>query len=371
MIYDLEVDKIGENTPYWYVRKNISDKQNILDVGCATGYLGAYLKRNFDLNLVGVDYDNYYLKKAAERNVYSDLIKLDLNNFDNELVDYVSHFDKIILCDVLEHLNNPMDVLTKLSQFLKDDGNFLIDVPNIAHSSIKYNLLLNKFDYTPFGLLDETHVRFFTCESLIKDLSKNNFLIKDMEFIFLGPGQFHDQIVDYAKYPQEIIDLIENDLESSIYQIFTVFESSDLDFETLNHLNYRFNEFKPDIIQKKEKYVGKIDYNPLKSLEDSFKDKEKIISYLNHNIDEKTMIVSQLEKHIYSLNEEINGKAKIILKHENTIQNKNSDINRLDNNINRLDNNIKNLKLVISTMKNSYSWKFTKPFRNLSSFFKR
>ena len=79
------------------------------------------------------------------------------------------------------------------------------------------------------GLLDNTHIRFFTLNSIINELSRNKFLIDKIEYIFFGPGQFDDQNVDYAKYPKEIIDYIENDIESAIYQIFLVFEKSDLD----------------------------------------------------------------------------------------------------------------------------------------------
>ena len=53
-----------------------------------------------------------------------------------------------------------------------------------------------------------------------------------MEYIFYGPGQFNDQDVDYSKYPPEIIDYIENDVESAIYQIFLVIEKSDLNIDT-------------------------------------------------------------------------------------------------------------------------------------------
>ena len=79
----------------------------------------------------------------------------------NELDQYTSYFDRIILADVLEHLVDPMEVLRKLSKLLKNDGKFLIDIPNIAHSSIKYNLLKNNFNYTPMGLLDKTHIQIF------------------------------------------------------------------------------------------------------------------------------------------------------------------------------------------------------------------
>ena len=87
-----------------------------------------------------------------------------------------------------------MEVLRKLSKFLKTDGKFLIDIPNIAHSTIKYNLLINNFNYTPLGLLDETHIHFFTPNSIINELSQNHFLIQEIEYIFLGSGQCEQKV---------------------------------------------------------------------------------------------------------------------------------------------------------------------------------
>ena len=181
MIYDVNLVDANENSPWWYVCENISRNQKVLDVGCATGYLGEILKNNFDVDVVGVDNQDFHLDKAKKLNVYSDLIKLDLNSFGSELDEYTYYFDRIILCDVLEHLIDPMDVLRKLSRFLKVDGKFLIDIPNISHSSIKYNLLMNNFNYTSMGLLDSTHIRFFTLRSIINELSLNRFFIDKID----------------------------------------------------------------------------------------------------------------------------------------------------------------------------------------------
>ena len=104
MIYDFKMVDAKKNSPWWYVSQNVSGNQRVLDVGCATGYLGCILKNKFDVDIVGVDNQDYHLEKASELNVYSNLVKLDLNSFENELDEYTAYFDRIILCDVLEHL---------------------------------------------------------------------------------------------------------------------------------------------------------------------------------------------------------------------------------------------------------------------------
>ena len=378
MIYDFKIDDVEENSPFWYICENIGRNQRVLDVGCATGYLGELLKNNFEVDIVGIDYQDYHLNKAQKRNVYSDLINLDLNSFENELNKYNNYFDRIILADVLEHLTDPMEVLVKLSKLLKSDGKFLIDIPNIAHASIKYNLLSDNFDYTPMGLLDNTHIRFFTLNSIIKELSRNKFLIEKIEYIFFGPGQFHDQSVNYANYPKEIIDYVENDIESAIYQIFLVFEKSDLDHESLLNRNIKFKE--SDIITEKEKHAPETINNPLKTLEDIIQENNNAITYLERNLNQKNddivnLLVKLQEKdnNAISLLTKLQEKSDNIVYLERKLNEKINHFNNLNKSykgknesIIRLTKNIKKKDGIINKMEGSNSWKITKPLRNLT-----
>ena len=315
MIYDVNLVDANENSPWWYVCENISRNQKVLDVGCATGYLGEILKNNFDVDVVGVDNQDFHLDKAKKLNVYSDLIKLDLNSFGSELDEYTYYFDRIILCDVLEHLIDPMDVLRKLSRFLKVDGKFLIDIPNISHSSIKYNLLMNNFNYTSMGLLDSTHIRFFTLRSIINELSLNRFFIDKIDYVILGPGQFdYDQNVDYANYPPQVINYIENDSESAVYQIFIVFEKSDLALDLLLKHNMTFKE---NLKVEKERYAPKNGINPIKTLDETIQENNRTIKDLKRDLQKK-------------------------------------------------NKSIKSKNRVIKQMRNSKSWKITKPLRSFT-----
>ena len=75
-------------------------------------------------------------------------------------------FDHIVFADVLEHLRNPLKVLTCAKGLLKDGGTILVSVPNLAHNSVMIDLLNHKFEYRSTGLLDDTHIHFFTKSSL-------------------------------------------------------------------------------------------------------------------------------------------------------------------------------------------------------------
>jgi SAM-dependent methyltransferase len=77
----------------------------------------------------------------------------------------LGRYDAIIFGDVLEHLRNPRAVLEKLSGLLKPGGQILISVPNVANIWVRLNLLFGRFDYSRVGILDETHLRFFTLKT--------------------------------------------------------------------------------------------------------------------------------------------------------------------------------------------------------------
>ena len=84
-------------------------------------------------------------------------------------------FDVVVFADVLEHLRDPLPVLRRAATLLAPGGAVLVSVPNIAHGDLRLNLLRGRFDYTPTGLLDDTHTRFFTRETLLDFVNAGGF----------------------------------------------------------------------------------------------------------------------------------------------------------------------------------------------------
>ncbi len=118
--------------------------------------------------MYGLVIDEEALKKADKRNVYSALFKINLENIENleiSLKNFEQKFDYIILADVLEHLKNINQVILTIWPLLKKDGSMLISIPNINHIDIVLNLIKGNFNYSLFGILDNTHLRFFTQKS--------------------------------------------------------------------------------------------------------------------------------------------------------------------------------------------------------------
>jgi SAM-dependent methyltransferase len=140
----------------------------ILDVGAAGGYLGKIWNRNGHY-VAGIEYDAASAERA--RKYYDAFLVADIETFD---FPFREEFDYIVFADVLEHLRDPAEVLQRCLPALKDSGKLILSVPNIANWVIRLSLLFGKFDYMDRGILDRTHLRFFTLRSLqqlVNDIS--------------------------------------------------------------------------------------------------------------------------------------------------------------------------------------------------------
>ena len=135
----------------------------VLDVGCGQANLGAEI-RALGHVVWGIDASPIAVAKAApriDRCLQVDL--LDFNSVDAVLAD--EQFDVIIFSDVLEHLYDPLAVLRFYCGFLKPTGRLLISVPNVLNWQTRLALLFGRFEYRDTGVMDRTHVRFFTFRS--------------------------------------------------------------------------------------------------------------------------------------------------------------------------------------------------------------
>jgi len=150
------------NSHYW-VLKFLSAADHplrILDVGTADGYLGAILKGQGHY-LVGVEQDRVAAERA--RSYYDVFHVTDIEDFD---FPYRGEFDYILFADVLEHVRDPLLVLRRSLPVLKKTGELIVSSPNIANIVIRLSLLAGRFEYYDRGILDRTHIRFFTLSGL-------------------------------------------------------------------------------------------------------------------------------------------------------------------------------------------------------------
>jgi len=134
----------------------------ILDLGCGTGNLGKALKQRQDCVVHGIELNKDAAGLAAQN---IDKVWIDnLNRFDPAFLPH--KYDCIVFADILEHLINPWAVLKKFASVLTDGGTVITSLPNVAHPWIQGNLQRGLFRYEPAGILDITHLRFFTKTSI-------------------------------------------------------------------------------------------------------------------------------------------------------------------------------------------------------------
>lgn len=153
---------------------------------------------------------------------HCNLETLDINDFR----DFCGFFDFIVFGDILEHLQKPDFVISKMLSLLKPDGKCVISLPNISHGSIKAQIIDNNFIYTPWGTLDETHLHFFTHKTIPAFLTKNNLLILDIKCTSLPLNGFYDYTI-YDNIDDYIIQSIAKDIHSYIIQYVMMVDKTD------------------------------------------------------------------------------------------------------------------------------------------------
>jgi 2-polyprenyl-3-methyl-5-hydroxy-6-metoxy-1,4-benzoquinol methylase len=163
------------NRPRPSIVSQVPEGPNIvLDIGCGAGGVGRSLIANGKAGrVVGVELFAPAAKAASE--IYANVHTGDIEAME---LPYESVFDYIICGDILEHLKDPAIVVAKVHRWLKDDGVFICSVPNIRHWQVLYQLAFRgAWDYVDAGVLDKTHLRFFTRRSFYRMLVEGDFAI--------------------------------------------------------------------------------------------------------------------------------------------------------------------------------------------------
>lgn len=139
--------------------------KRVLDIGCGKGELGRLLKKERPgMNVIGIEQDTAAAKAASA--VLDRVILGDAENI--EVTFRPGYFDCIIFADVLEHMREPLETARKYVSLLNSEGSIVASIPNISHISIILNLMRHRWPYSDRGLLDRSHLRFFTRTSVIE-----------------------------------------------------------------------------------------------------------------------------------------------------------------------------------------------------------
>jgi 2-polyprenyl-3-methyl-5-hydroxy-6-metoxy-1,4-benzoquinol methylase len=149
------------------------DAGSVLDLGCGRGRLGLEVER-LGYTVTGID--NSSVACATARTRISEVIELDFTKL-TAVADTLKErkFDWIMAADVLEHTPDPTTTLSFYGRFLKPEGRLIVSLPNVAVWDNRLRLLFGRFDYRDSGVMDRTHLRFFTFRTARELVSEAGF----------------------------------------------------------------------------------------------------------------------------------------------------------------------------------------------------
>ncbi len=157
--------------------------ETVLEVGCGSGNTLRYLKEQGARRTFGIEV-NSTVAKAATNHV-DHLAVGDIESMEWSFADRL--FDCIILGDILEHLRDPWGVVKKLSESLPSGGQLVASLPNVRFYSVSIPLLFaGRWTYAEEGILDRTHLRFFTRRTAVELFLEAGFAIRKVSFTY-GP----------------------------------------------------------------------------------------------------------------------------------------------------------------------------------------
>lgn len=169
---------IGTDNNSWsHLDEMIPKGSKVLDVGCSTGNFGVYLEREKNCKVTGIDIDSEDIRIAKKK--ISRAYVMDINS---DSVDKLGLFDVVIFADVIEHLENPSSTLSQVAKkLLKTGGKICFSIPNMAHVSVRIDLLAGSFPYKSRGLLDKTHLHFYDFNEVNNVFNNAGLTIKYMK----------------------------------------------------------------------------------------------------------------------------------------------------------------------------------------------
>ena len=160
--------------------------QRVLEIGCGTGRLGEAVKKRQVCEVVGIELNLDAAERAMQRLdrvIVGDVERLKPNFPDNS-------FDCLVCADVLEHLVDPAGLLRRARPWLKDHATVVASIPNVRHQSVVGSLIEGNWTYEPAGLLDNTHLHFFTRRDVENLFAKAGYRVEKLQYV---PGPSYEE----------------------------------------------------------------------------------------------------------------------------------------------------------------------------------
>jgi SAM-dependent methyltransferase len=169
--------------------EHVKEDKVFLDFGCSTGYFGSLIKKAKNNKVFGVEISD---DAKEARKVLDGVYVFDIDGeWPKEI--FRRKYDYLFFGDIIEHLKDPQEALKKARGLLKDDGLVFISTPNVAHISVRLELMSGNFEYEPMGILDTTHLKYFTKKSLTKLVKAAGYTISSIDF---SANDYPDKIIE-------------------------------------------------------------------------------------------------------------------------------------------------------------------------------
>lgn len=170
----------------------ISPGSSVLEFGAATGYMTRFMAEELKCGVSIIELDTKAGKLASKYSLNT--VYGDIENYEWEKEYKDKRFDYILFADVLEHLKDPWQVLRRAVRLLDNEGRVIFSLPNVGYNGLLADLWLDRFCYRESGLLDDTHIRFFSHESAKQLVTQSGLNIKSIYYkkVKLKRSEFAD-----------------------------------------------------------------------------------------------------------------------------------------------------------------------------------
>lgn len=215
--YETAIDLTNPNNSQTLLITLTGHDKTVLDVGCAAGDTARALAAR-GCRVSGVEIDAAAAEPA--RDLYDELVIANINNDPLSTHFKAESFDAILFGDVLEHVADPDATLLDAVSLLAPDGQILISIPNVAHASVRLALLQGSWEYQDKGLLDRTHLHFFTRESVCQLIEDAGLVVEELHATVLDPlNPFaSDVAVDPDQLPPMVIEWVRHQPDAMYFQ---------------------------------------------------------------------------------------------------------------------------------------------------------
>jgi O-antigen biosynthesis protein len=339
----LTLEALEDNSSLKKTLHFVGKNKRVVDFGCATGYLAQLLKFN-GCAVTGVDYNREAAQEAEQH--CQEVLVADLDFISVTEIFPDQKFDVAIFGDVLEHLRNPWKVLEDTKNILEPGGYVVASIPNIAHGAIRLALLQGQFEYTQFGILDNTHLRFFTKKTIEDLFETTGYSIKTIDRTKLAIFTDIHLVPSFQRddFNQEIIAQIERDEEADTLQFVIQGVPSTVE--------EKYAALKANYTCLNEQYSQLLEKNI--QLESQLKHTQ---SELAHT---ELMFQELQQTHSDALAEQVKEEAKTQV-----------EINTLRSQIQQKESNLQEIEYMIVAMQTSKFWRFREQWFKIKSFLKK